>query len=61
MNNKSFWGDPDDDEPLPDWMNPKTYNQPKMKKPSRSLNECIQDALRKPHVPVIIKEPNDLS
>lgn len=59
MNNKSFWGEPDDDEPLPDWMNPKTYNQPKFKKSNKTLTECIEEALKKPHVPVIIKDPSE--
>jgi hypothetical protein len=57
MNKKSFWGDEDDMEPLPDWMNPKTYNQPKFKKSAKSLTECIEDALKKPHIPVDIKDP----
>jgi hypothetical protein len=51
MNN--FWGTPDDDtEPLPDWMNPKTYNQPKIRR-GKSIMEAINEALDKPPVPQI--------
>jgi hypothetical protein len=56
MNN--FWGEPDDIEPLPPWMDPKTYQSNGSKRKTKSLNEAINDALQKPAVPVIIKEPN---
>lgn len=59
MNNKNFWGEPDE-EPLPDWMNPETYRNPQPKKrPGRSLNEAIEEAMKKPPVPIIIPEPKD--
>jgi len=54
--NKNFWGEPDD-EPLPEWMDPKTYQNPKPKRSGPSLMESIQEAMRKPPVPVDIKEP----
>jgi hypothetical protein len=57
--NKNFWGEPDDIEPLPEWMDPKTYqnNNKQQRKPSKSLNEAIEEALRKPAVPLNIEEP----
>jgi hypothetical protein len=60
MNHKNFWGEPDDIEPLPDWMNPETarrYNQ--IKRRNKSMNESILEALRKPPVPIIIKDPTE--
>jgi hypothetical protein len=55
MNN--FWGEPDE-EPLPDWMNPKTYNQPKILQRSRqTLEEAAAAALKKPPVPILLKDP----
>jgi len=64
--NKNFWGPADDEEPLPEWMDPKTYSNPKPKRsgPSlmdhkrTSLMESIQEAMRKPPVPVIIDKPS---
>jgi hypothetical protein len=56
MNNKNFWGEPDD-EPLPEWMDPKTYSNPKPKRRGPSLMESIEEAMKKPPVPVDIKEP----
>ena len=56
MNNKNFWGEPDD-EPLPEWMDPKTYSNPKPKRRGPSLMESIEEAMRKPPVPIEIKEP----
>ncbi len=55
--NKNFWGEPDDIEPLPEWMDPKTYQNKQQRKPSKSLNEAIEEALRKPAVPLNIEEP----
>jgi hypothetical protein len=56
MNNNNFWGEPDD-EPLPEWMDPKTYSNPKPKRHGPSLMESIEEAMKKPPVPVDIKEP----
>jgi hypothetical protein len=52
MSNKNWWGPPDDDtEPLPAWMNPETYRNPKPKvKYYKSIEESIQEALKKPPV-----------
>lgn len=55
--NKNFWGEPDDEEPLPAWMDPKTYSNPKSRRPGPSLLESIQEAMKKPPVPIEIKEP----
>jgi len=62
MNQRSFWGE-SDDEPLPDWMDPvkcKIANEQKelRRKNCNSLNESILNALNKPAVPLIIKEPD---
>ena len=57
MNN--LWGE-SDDEPLPAWMDPKTYrngNQPIIKS-RQTLEEACAKALTKPAVPIILKEPN---
>jgi len=54
MNN--LWGE-SDDEPLPSWMDPKTYrngNQP-ITKSRQTLEEACKVALTKPAVPIIIK------
>jgi hypothetical protein len=53
----NFWGPPDD-EPLPAWMDPKSYqngNQPKRR--GKSLEQIAEEVLQKPPVPVIITEP----
>lgn len=55
--NKNFWGEPDDIEPLPEWMDPKTYSNPRPARHIKSLNEAIQEALRKPPVPIVLQEP----
>lgn len=55
--NKNYWGEPDE-EPLPDWMNPQTYRNPRPRA-TKSLNESIMEALKKPPVPIIMDEPND--
>jgi hypothetical protein len=57
MNN--YWGPPDDDGDLPDWMLASTYqngNQPKRR--GKSLEQIAEEALQKPLVPVIIVPPN---
>lgn len=51
MKKNNFWGDSDDVEPLPDWMNPETYrNGPAKVRPTVSLNEAIQRAMNQPPV-----------
>ena len=54
---KNFWGEPDDIEPLPPWMDPRTYQNNGSKRKTKSLNEAINEALKKPAVPIIIQEP----
>ena len=59
MNN--FWGEPDDSEPLPDWMNPATYRNGNTMKPrGRSLTDVIMDAAKKPPIDLsyLNKQPN---
>lgn len=63
MNQSSFWGEPDDDNQLPSWMCPIKCRQVNEQKELRrqngnSLNEAIMNALSKPAVPVVIKEPD---
>jgi hypothetical protein len=36
-----------------------THRNPQKRKPSKSLTEAIEEALRKPPVPIIIREPNE--
>jgi hypothetical protein len=56
MNN--YWGEPDE-EPLPDWMNPKTYqNGGQPKKRGKSLEQIAEEVLKKPAVHIILREPN---
>lgn len=53
----NHWGEPDD-EPLPAWMDPKTYrNGNQYKKSRQSLEEACAIALTKPAIPVILQEP----
>jgi hypothetical protein len=59
MNNKNFWGEPDDIEPLPDWMLAETHRNSQYRRPSKSLIEVINEALKKPAVPIVIREPNE--
>lgn len=55
--NNNFWGDPDD-EPLPDWMNPIKYQQAKLFRPKhQTLEEAAAEALKKPPIPVLLKDP----
>ena len=57
QNNKNFWGPADDEESLPEWMDPRTYqNNNQYKRKTKSLNEAINDALKKPAVPIILEE-----
>lgn len=49
----NFWGEPDDIEPLPDWMKP---NQ-SIRRPSKSITDIIRDTMNKPPVPQVPDEP----
>ena len=56
--NKNIWGEPDDVEPLPDWMLAETYrNGGQPKRIDKTLQEAINEALKKPAVPVILHDP----
>ena len=58
--NKNFWGEPDD-EPLPAWMDPKTYRDGNGQKarPLKSLEEAAMDALKKaPLQQIPDRDPN---
>ena len=61
MSKNSWWGPPDDDvEPLPDWMNPETYRNPKPKlRAQKSLTEAISEAMKKPSVDLSFVNKND--
>ena len=49
----------DDGDSLPDWMLAETYRNPKPQftRYQKTLNEAINDALRKPHIPFVLIEP----
>jgi len=56
---KNYWGEPDE-EPLPDWMNPKSYQGNKQKaRILKSLEEAAAEALKKPPIPIILKPPTN--
>jgi len=62
MNN--YWGEPDDDNPLPDWMDPKKcrqLNESKelRKRTGKDLMSVINEALQKPAVPITILPPKE--
>ena len=55
----NYWGEPDDDLDMPDWMKASTYqNGGQPKKKSKSLEQIAEEVLKQPPVPVIIREPN---
>jgi hypothetical protein len=55
MNN--FWGEPDE-EPLPNWMNPETYRKGVLPtRSSKSMEEIAAEILKKPPVPILLKDP----
>lgn len=59
MNN--FWGPMDDEEPLPAWMDPKTYRDGNNVKarPVKSLAEAAEEALKRPPLQQVAdREPN---
>ena len=62
MNN--YWGEPDDDNPLPDWMDPKKCRQVNeqkelRKRTGKDLMSVINEALQKPAVPITILPPKE--
>jgi hypothetical protein len=59
MNNKNYWGEPDEVD-FPDWMLPDNHpnkNKTMQRKSSHSLTEAINQALAKPPVTIIIEKP----
>jgi hypothetical protein len=49
----NYWGEPDDDVDMPDWMKASTYqNGGKPKKMSKSLEEAAAEAMKKPAINV---------
>ena len=59
MNNKNYWGEPDEVD-FPDWMLPNNHpnkNKTIQRKSSQSLTEAINQALAKPPVTIIIEKP----
>ena len=54
----NHWGEPSEDDDLPDWMRASTYQKGNQYKKSRqSLEEACAIALTKPAIPVILQEP----
>ncbi len=54
----NYWGPPDDDFDMPDWMKASTYqNGGQPKKKAKSLEQIAEETLKKPAVPVIIVPP----
>jgi hypothetical protein len=51
------WGEEDYDEDLPDWMLAKTYRKGKLPTNRKSVEELAAEILKKPPVPIIIKDP----
>jgi hypothetical protein len=52
------WGEEDYDDDLPDWMRAETYRNgglPKIKR--KSVEELAAEILKKPPIPVILKDP----
>ena len=59
MQNK-HWGEPDDVEPMPDWMLAETHRNPNYRPAKgKSLTESIMEAMRKPPVSIVIQEPTN--
>jgi hypothetical protein len=52
--NKNFWGEPDDIEPLPDWMLADTHKNPVNKKFSntKTVEDAARACLKKPSIDV---------
>jgi hypothetical protein len=54
----NYWGEPDDDMDMPDWMKATTYqNGGKPKKQTKSLEQIAEETLKKPAVPIVIMPP----
>lgn len=58
----NFWGPPDEDVEFPDWMLPDSHPMKRKNalhkfKTARSLEEAAAEALKKPPVPILLKDP----
>ena len=54
----NYWGEPDDDMDMPDWMKASTHqNGGKPKKQIKSLEQIAEETLKKPAVPIVIMPP----
>jgi hypothetical protein len=52
------WGEEDYDDDLPDWMRADTYRNGGLpKRSSKSVEELAADILKKPPIPIILKDP----
>ena len=55
----NHWGEPDDIEPMPNWMLAETHSNCYKPAKTKSLTESIMEAMNKPPVPIIIQEPTN--
>lgn len=52
------WGEEDYDDDLPDWMRADTYRNGKAtKRSAKSVEEFAAEILKKPPLPIILKDP----
>ena len=56
----NFWGEPDDIEPLPDWMKPGPRGVSSGRRHGKTLIQVIEEALKKPAIPIVIDKPDDI-
>ena len=57
----NFWGEPDDIEPLPDWMKPGPRGVSSGRRFGKTLIQVIEEALKKPAIPIVINKPDDMN
>lgn len=51
--NKNYWGEPDDIEPLPEWMLAETHRNPlKQKIKQQTVEDAARNCLKKPPINV---------
>jgi hypothetical protein len=51
------WGEEDYDEDLPDWMLAKNYQNGKLPTTRKSVEQIAEEILKKPPIPIILKDP----
>jgi hypothetical protein len=57
--NTNYWGDPSEEDELPEWMSAKTYqNGGQPKRRGKSLEQIAEEVLKKPPIPVIMIKPD---